>query len=166
MRFLIGLVEGHGVEGVAAIFGVSRLSQYMLTNSDASKAKDFSGDRIGEEEFGDALRGNGSGGDNEGGSGGGSVDLSGVHCITLCWMLATRTLDIHSSALSPKGLLLADLVEVCGRLLDLIVGHVDTQKWSEVDDEIIIRQMSKRTSHDVHPALQKQLKNNPFSNLW
>ena len=106
-------------------------------------------------------------------SGAYSVDNSAVHCLCMCWMLATRTLDLCPHSLSPEGLLLAELADGVGRLLDLMAGHVAPKQWSflinirgDEDDEMISRQMSKRALHNVHPELLRQCKDNPISNLW
>ena len=130
----------------------------MKDSGDGEKDKDR--DRYGEimREVGDL--------DGKNSNQEGSVDGSGIHCIVLCWMLATRTLDQHPSNLSPNGLRLSELVDRAGRLLDLIAGHVSPQDWSEVDDEIVNRQMTQRVAKSVHPQIQKQLRENPFYNLW
>lgn len=158
IRFLTGLVEDHGTDGVAAIFGVSRLPLSLIVRNHELKRE--SGDEDGDEvqEMADITGRDDS--QEE------AVNNSAVHCITLCWMLSTRTLDMYSSSLSPKGLLLSQLVDGTGRLLDLIAGHVSPQDWSEAADDIINRQMSKRVAHNVHPSIQKQMKDNPFYNLW
>ena len=166
VRFLSGLVEIHGADGVAAIFGVHRLPMSLIIrphdlmkdSSDGDKDRDRV--RRGEtiQEVGDY------GGTNSNQEE--SIDSSGVHYIVLCWILATRTLDQHPSNLSPRGLLLSELVDRTGRLLDGIAGYISPQEWSEVDDEIVNRQMTQRVAKSIHPQIQKQLKENPFYNLW
>ena len=88
-------------------------------------------------------------------------------------MLATRTLDLFPHSLPPEGLLLAELANGVGRLLDLMAGHFAPQQWSHLisskyddDDEMISRQMSKRALRNIHPELLRLCKDNPISNLW
>jgi hypothetical protein len=185
-------VAAHGVEAMAAILGVEELPSYspplsIHTDTDTAltastpkvtsraHSSSSSSSTASAEVHGEgAARGTSQ--DRHGTkSGAHLVDSSAVHCLCVCWMLSTRTLDLfpHFLSLSAEGLLLAELVDGVGRLLDLMAGHVAPQQWSYLinlkgddDDEMISRQMSRRALHHVHPELLRQCKDNPISNLW
>lgn len=187
-------MAAHGLEAIAAIFGVGELPSSspplplsLSTHTDcaltasaprvASKAHCSSSSSSPAEVTEVGVARGGSLDKHNTRSGTHSVDNSAVHCLCVCWMLTTRTLDLFPHSLcpfpSPEGLLLAELADGVGRLLDLMAGHLAPQQWSflinlrgDDDDEMISRQMSKRALHNVHPELLRQCKDNPISNLW
>lgn len=101
------------------------------------------------------------------------VDSTAVHCLCVCWTLATRSLNLVSHTLSPANRLAAELVDGIGRVLDLMAGQMTPKEWNhlitlkgDADDDMISRQMSHRALYKVHPVLLKLCKENPLGNLW
>ena len=181
-------METYGKDGVAAVFGVAVLpvSTLLLVSDRGDGLKERVGTGLGvgagtgsrscsNRKMGsqDPL-GNGTelkaGKESEDVT---EVDNTAVHCLCVCWTLATRSLNLASHILTSEDRLVAELAEGVGRVLDLMAGQMSPKEWSylialkgDVDDDMISRQMSHRALYNVHPVLLRQCKDNPLGNLW
>jgi hypothetical protein len=174
VAFLTGIVETHGLDGVAVLFGVSEIP----FPSSLSKQLEELGGHLNRKEFkqegegaslsaaSSSSRSNTRGGGEGEGEGTSRISSSALHCLCLCWMMATRALNQFPRSLPPKGLLMVQLAEAVGRLLDTMAGLMTPQQWGYLvslggtsDAQMISRQMSL---DGLHPVLLRHCKDNPL----
>lgn len=178
VTFLTGIVETHGLDGVAVLFGVSdipfppSLSTHLEELGRGHRLKEFKveGEGASLSAASSSSRSNTRGeGDGEGegkGEGTGRMSSSALHCLCLCWMLATRALNQFPRSIPPKGLLVVQLAEAVGRLLDTMAGLMTPQQWSylvSLGGTVDAQMISRQTSLDgLHPVLLRHCKDNPL----
>lgn len=181
VAFLTGIVEIHGLDGVAVLFGVSEipfppsLSAQLEEQGGGRDRKEIK--KEGRRAFPSAASSSSSRSNalREGDMQGegeeeevisNRISSSALHCLCLCWMLATRAVNHFPRTLPSDGLLMVQLAEAVGRLLDTMAGLMTPQQWvylvsrgGTVDAQIISRQMSL---DGLHPVLLRHCKDNPL----